>query len=703
MLHVDVRHSAGISKKYLVMATVIFSACIVFLFSAARPASAAVCTFASAGGPTSSQDFGTNFNWSCSHVPTNGDYIIIPGNTTTIVTTSTAISVSSVSSTGAFNLMDSTLTASSSLYVSAGGAVTSTSGSLSIGATSTIAGSVSSTSGTLTFTGAATTTATGLVGNNSGNILFSNFFTNAGTFRVGSGNATTTGSLINLAGGKIYNETGILTLIADFVYGGSYYGNTGTFRLAGGNDQSIASPGFYALWSNKSGGTATFITSAVTVTSTFNTSGAGTLSSVALAFTVTGASTITGTTVVTSTTGVLTFTGAVVSSGSIGSISGNILFSSTYGNTGTFNVGSGTATTTGAFTNTGGTVQVSPGRWEAPSTIANTGTITLGSGTIIHAADSIKLTNSSGVEATFSTGDGVYVTVQDGNRNLDGTAIETMTIPVTINAAGGSDSETLTLTETTVSSGIFRNSSAINLVTSNVATAGNSQFELTATGVGTASYTDNQDSTDTGSDTATFTYVAASASSASTGGGGLGSSGSNAIAPVTPVYQTNLQNLQNIGVQVHGLIKLPDDGNANTQADSAVYYVGSDGKRHAFPNDKVYFTWYVDFSGVQVVNLTQMASIPLGANVTYKPGKKMVKFTTDAKVYAVAKGGVLRWVKTEAAAIELYGSAWNTKIDDINDAFYTNYKFGTDIVGLSDFNPTTVEASVSFPSDSLQM
>jgi hypothetical protein len=81
----------------------------------------------------------------------------------------------------------------------------------------------------------------------------------------------------------------------------------------------------------------------------------------------------------------------------------------------------------------------------------------------------------------------------------------------------------------------------------------------------------------------------------------------------------------------------------------------------------------------------------------------MVKFTTLAKVYVVQKGGVLRWVKTEAAAVELYGASWNTKIDDISDAFYANYTFGSDVSGLSDFNPVTAQASVTFPSDSLQM
>lgn len=66
----------------------------------------------------------------------------------------------------------------------------------------------------------------------------------------------------------------------------------------------------------------------------------------------------------------------------------------------------------------------------------------------------------------------------------------------------------------------------------------------------------------------------------------------------------------------------------------------------------------------------------------------MVKFTTDPKVYVVGRGGVLRWVKTEALARAYYGENWNTKIDDIADAFYSNYAFGSDISAESEFSPT---------------
>lgn len=113
-----------------------------------------------------------------------------------------------------------------------------------------------------------------------------------------------------------------------------------------------------------------------------------------------------------------------------------------------------------------------------------------------------------------------------------------------------------------------------------------------------------------------------------------------------------------------------------TATNSAVYYCGADGKRYAFPNDKVYFSWYKDFSSVTTVSAEKLASAPIGGLVTYKPGSRMVKITSMANVYHVEKNGVLRWVTSEALATSMYGADWAKKIDDLNDAFLSSYKIG---------------------------
>jgi len=133
---------------------------------------------------------------------------------------------------------------------------------------------------------------------------------------------------------------------------------------------------------------------------------------------------------------------------------------------------------------------------------------------------------------------------------------------------------------------------------------------------------------------------------------------------------------------------------------NALYYFGHNSKRYVFPNEKTYKTWYEDFSSVKTITLDDLSSISIGGNITYRPGVKMVKITTDPKVYAVDGGGTLRWVTTEDLAISLYGENWNQMIEDIPDAFFTNYSVGEPIESLSDFDPEAVmSAAVSISVD----
>lgn len=153
-------------------------------------------------------------------------------------------------------------------------------------------------------------------------------------------------------------------------------------------------------------------------------------------------------------------------------------------------------------------------------------------------------------------------------------------------------------------------------------------------------------------------------------------------------------------VSVDTLIKIRGDGDESTTYDAVVYALSADGYRHAFPNESVYFTWYSSFDDITKISAADMAKIKLGSNVTYRPGSKMVKFTTGNKVYAVDRGGVLRWVTTEAAARVLYGNDWNTKIDDISDALFGSYSFGAIINSEVDYDPNGFTDVVN-PGDSL--
>ncbi len=123
-----------------------------------------------------------------------------------------------------------------------------------------------------------------------------------------------------------------------------------------------------------------------------------------------------------------------------------------------------------------------------------------------------------------------------------------------------------------------------------------------------------------------------------------------------------------------------------SDANTAVYYVYG-GRRYAFPNERVFFSWYTDFSNVSTISSGQLATIPLSGNVTYRPGRRLVKITTDPKVYAVSTGGVLRWITSETVANALYGGAWASFVDDVPDTFFTNYRIGLPIEQSGQYSP----------------
>ncbi len=135
------------------------------------------------------------------------------------------------------------------------------------------------------------------------------------------------------------------------------------------------------------------------------------------------------------------------------------------------------------------------------------------------------------------------------------------------------------------------------------------------------------------------------------------------------------------------------------QSFNSVYYYSDDGKRYVFPNDKTFLSWYDNFDSVVTVSDADLASITIGGNVTYRPGKKLVKVETDPKVYAVDKNGTLRWVETEALATELYGAEWAKNVDDVPDIFFTNYKIGPGISSAADFNADTLLGTIASIAD----
>jgi len=154
---------------------------------------------------------------------------------------------------------------------------------------------------------------------------------------------------------------------------------------------------------------------------------------------------------------------------------------------------------------------------------------------------------------------------------------------------------------------------------------------------------------------------------------------SNAYDPeIERAYATSISIDKNLKPTLAARYCLTDTLITSPSTD-AVYYCGKDAKRYGFPNAATYFTWYDDFSAVQTVSQEDLAAIQLGGTVTYRPGVKLVKLVSDPKVYAVARGGVLRHVASEDVAIGLYGSGWAKQVEDVPDAFFAAYTYGEPI------------------------
>lgn len=120
-----------------------------------------------------------------------------------------------------------------------------------------------------------------------------------------------------------------------------------------------------------------------------------------------------------------------------------------------------------------------------------------------------------------------------------------------------------------------------------------------------------------------------------------------------------------------------------TESSSAVYYLGSDNKKHTFTSDKLFFTWYKDFSSVKVISQSEMLSYDLGANVVMRPGTKLVQFVeikgdgtfnvADPKVYAVSTSGAISHIDSAATAVAMFGANWEKNIVAIPNYLFTNY------------------------------
>ena len=129
----------------------------------------------------------------------------------------------------------------------------------------------------------------------------------------------------------------------------------------------------------------------------------------------------------------------------------------------------------------------------------------------------------------------------------------------------------------------------------------------------------------------------------------------------------------------------------------AVYYYAQDGKRYVFPNERIYRSWFADFSLVKTVSDVTLANIPLEGSITTRPATRLVKVTDDPRVYVIAPGRVLRWINSESVALALFGHNWTALIDDAPNL--SDYSVGSPIEYASQYPASVRERDAEIGID----
>jgi hypothetical protein len=140
------------------------------------------------------------------------------------------------------------------------------------------------------------------------------------------------------------------------------------------------------------------------------------------------------------------------------------------------------------------------------TTLTNNGTITPSSGTLKHTSSSLYFAdNNYDTAPTYSVpSEDIYLSIIDSNRNLNGQSPDTFNMTVT----APHDSEDVTMTETGNATGVFRSSGLTTATYAGSATTNDGTLAVSDTDSISTTYTDQYDSSDTRSATATISTTA---------------------------------------------------------------------------------------------------------------------------------------------------------------------------------------------------
>lgn len=126
--------------------------------------------------------------------------------------------------------------------------------------------------------------------------------------------------------------------------------------------------------------------------------------------------------------------------------------------------------------------------------------------------------------------------------------------------------------------------------------------------------------------------------------------------------------------------------------DGTIYYLAFDDKRYVFPTDGTFKSWFGNYDHIKSISMEELEKIPIGGNVTYRPGSRLIQTETDFNIYYVDLYSVLRPLEDEDLAEEIYGENWEEYVDDIPNYYFTNYTIGDELTkdNIPEIDPNIV-------------
>ncbi len=161
-----------------------------------------------------------------------------------------------------------------------------------------------------------------------------------------------------------------------------------------------------------------------------------------------------------------------------------------------------------------------------------------------------------------------------------------------------------------------------------------------------------------------------------------------------------IQYLEGKGIDAQSLVRISSDpSGVNT---ITTYVIGRDARRHAFPHPTVLSSWFQDTAAtVRTLSQDELKNIPLGANITYRPGVQILQFESPV-LYVVTGPRMLRKLANTQTAAAIYGSNWEQKIVHLSDAFFADYQVSMEssITDASQYNAQAIESAADHPAES---